>query len=68
VTQRLLWWLISTGRPGYPTRLLCYIEEARDHREVIVNVVPNITPVIVGQDSESDRRSLGHNSVCLLAY
>jgi hypothetical protein len=24
VTQRLLWWWISTGRPGYPTRLLCY--------------------------------------------
>jgi len=23
VTQRLLWWWISTGRPGYPTRLLC---------------------------------------------
>jgi hypothetical protein len=25
VTQRLLWWLISTGRPGYPTRLQCYV-------------------------------------------
>src|ERR1700694_2117409 len=24
VTQRLLWWLISPGMPGYPTRLLCY--------------------------------------------
>jgi len=24
VTPRLLWWLISTGSPGYPTRLLCY--------------------------------------------
>jgi len=24
VTQRLLWWWISTGRPGYLTRLRCY--------------------------------------------
>src|SRR5216684_6417881 len=24
VTQRLLWSLTSTGRRGYPTRLLCY--------------------------------------------
>jgi hypothetical protein len=24
VTQRLLWWWNSTGRPGYLTRLLCY--------------------------------------------
>src|ERR1700704_1770049 len=40
----------------------------RDHRVVIVSVLPNGTRCCLVQDSENDRPLLGHNFVCPLAY